>query len=269
MDSIRTFELKVGIFILIGIAILFIIVFSMGDLNLSKAGYNIKIQFSFANGLGPGAPVRLAGVGVGEIAGIRLIYDEAGKKTKAEVTAWIQQDAKIEEDAMITINTLGLLGEKYLEIYPGTPGTPIAKAGSVLIGKDPVAMEKVTDNLAAITNSFRDIAERLQKGEGTIGKMLTDDKLYNDLVIFIENGKGIAEKLNKGEGTFGKLITEDKIYKDLSSFMDGAAVVGQKLKNGEGTIGKLFTDDTMYNNLEEFTADIKKHPWKLLSGPRN
>jgi len=201
MDDTRTFELKVGVFILIGIAILFIIVFSIGDINLSKSGYKVKVLFNFASGIGPSAPIRLAGVGVGQVQGIHIIHDSKDDKTKAELIAWINDNTKIEEDAVVTINTLGLLGEKYLEIIPGTPGSTAVKPNGTLIGKDPVPMEKITENLAALSDSVRTIVD--------------------------------------------------------------------KIKNGEGTIGKLLTDDAIYNNLECFTADIKKHPWKLLNRPRN
>lgn len=200
MDNIKAFELKVGVFILIGIAILFIIVFSVGDINLSKTGYRIKVTFNFASGIGPSAPVRLAGVGVGQVQGIHIIYDEKDKKTKAELSAWINDKIRIEEDAEFTINTLGLLGEKYLEILPGTPGMRPITNDETVEGKDPVAMEKITENLANLSDSVNAIVD--------------------------------------------------------------------KIKKGEGTIGKLLMDDAVYRNLEEFTADIKKHPWKLLSKPR-
>jgi len=197
----KSFELKVGVFILIGIAILFLIIFSIGDINLSKTGYKIKILFGFASGIGPSAPIRLAGVGVGQVEGIRLIHDDKTNSTKAEVIAWIDDKAKVEKDALVTINTLGLLGEKYIEIYPGTSGSPVLARGETIIGKDPVPMEKVTENLANLSSSIN--------------------------------------------------------------------VIVDKLKNGEGTVGKLLMDDSIYNNLEEFTADIKRHPWKLLNKPRD
>ena len=200
MDKMRAFELKVGIFILIGITILFIIVFSVGDINLSRTGYRIKVLFNFASGIGPSAPVRLAGVGIGQVRGIHIIYDEKDKKTKAELTAWINDKTRIEDDAIFTINTLGLLGEKYLEILPGTMGNRLLKNDDTVVGKDPVAMEKVTENLAVISDSVRTIVD--------------------------------------------------------------------KIKKGEGTVGKFFMDDAIYKNLEEFTADIKRHPWKLLNKPR-
>jgi len=200
MDEARTFELKVGIFIMIGIAILFIIVFSIGDINLSKKGYHIKVLFSFASGIGPSAPVRLAGVGVGQIQGIRIIRDK-DNKTRAELVAWIQEGTQIEEDAVVTINTLGLLGEKYLEILPGTSGKPVIKNDGMLIGKDPVPMEKITENLAKLSDSVSEIVDRLKRGEGTIGKLLTDDAVYKNLEAFTEDIKRHPWKLlNKPRG---------------------------------------------------------------------
>ena len=197
MDGSRTFELKVGLFMLIGIAILFLIVFSIGDVRVSKSGYRIKVVFNFAAGIGGSAPVRLAGVGVGQVQGIRIIYDEKEKRSKAELTAWINSTAKIEEDARITINTLGLLGEKYLEIFPGTYGKRILKNNDTIIGDDPVAMEKVTENLASLSDSIKVIVDRLRNGEGTIGKLLSEDAVYNDLTAITGNFKAFSEDLRK------------------------------------------------------------------------
>lgn len=197
MDDMRAFEFKVGIFIMIGVAILFLIVFSIGDINISKSGYHIKVRFSFASGVGPASPIRLAGVGVGRVEGIHLVYDEKGQKTAAEVSAWIQQDAKIEEDATVTINTLGLLGEKYLEIVPGTPGAKILKNNDMITGKDPVPMEKVTENLASLSDSVKSIVDRLKSGEGTIGKLLTKDDIYNNLEETTKNFSEFSSDIRK------------------------------------------------------------------------
>jgi len=213
MDDTRAFEFKVGTFILIGIGLLFFIVFSIGDIYFAKPGYTIKVLFNFVGGIGPSAPVRFAGVGAGHVTGIQLIYDEKNKSSKAEVTAWIEEHIKIENDASFVINTMGLLGERYLEIYPGTPGSPLVRSGDVLIGKDPVPMEKLTDNLSKLTDSISGIVGRIEKGEGTIGKLLTDTSLYDNLEEF-------TTKLNKGEGTLGQLLTNDSIYKNFEAFSE-------------------------------------------------
>jgi len=208
MDNVKAFELKVGLFMLIGIAILFLIVFSIGDINVSKTGYRIKVLFNFANGIGGTAPVRFAGVGVGQAQGIRVVYDEKDKKTKAELTVWVNDSVKIEEDARFTINTLGLLGEKYLEIYPGTSGKPFLKAGDTVTGYDPIPMERITDNLSKLSDSVTVIVDKIKSGEGTVGKLLMNDEIYDDV-------------------------------------------------------------KAMTGNLKEFSEDVKRHPWKLLSGPKD
>ena len=201
MEDVRTFELKVGVFILIGVAILFLIVFSIGDINFSKSGYKITVEFNFASGLAVSAPVRLAGVRVGQVQAVRIDYDKVTRHPKAEVTAWIEESAKIETDSKVTINQLGLLGEKYLEIMAGTPGNPVVKPGEKIVGHDPVSMEKITENLANLSDDVKAIVERLRKGEGTIGKLLTDEKIYNDLEAFVEDIKKHPWKLlNKPRG---------------------------------------------------------------------
>lgn len=201
MDDIKIFELKVGVFIMIGVAILFIIVFSIGDINFVKKGYHIKVDFNFVDGIGSSAPVRVSGVGVGQIDGLRLYYDKKEKKTKAQLDAWVREGVKIEEDAVATISTLGFMGEKYMEISPGTPGKKFLKNGDLLVGKDPVSMAQVFENLSGLTDSVNVIVGRLKNGEGTIGKLLTEDKIYQDLEAFVEDIKNNPWKLlNKPRG---------------------------------------------------------------------
>ena len=187
------FEVKVGIFILIGIIILFVMVFSIGEVYFIRPGYHIKILFNFANGIAMNAPVRVAGIEVGEINHIRIYYDTKEKRTKIELSAWIKKDVHIEEDAKAVINTLGLLGEKYLEIFPGTTGK--LEEGSVIVGTDPVSTESMTADLKELLNSFNVVMKRLENGEGTIGRFLTDESIYNNLEAFTEDIKRNPWKL--------------------------------------------------------------------------
>lgn len=201
MDDLKIFELKVGVFIMIGVAILFIIVFSIGDINFVKKGYHIKVDFNFVDGIGGSAPVRVSGVGVGQIDGLKLYYDEKEKKTKAQLNAWVREGVKIEEDAVATISTLGFMGEKYMEISPGTSGKRFLKNGDLLVGKDPVSMAKVLEDLSGLTDSVKVIVDRLKNGDGTVGKLLTKDKIYQDLEAFVEDIKNNPWKLlNKPRG---------------------------------------------------------------------
>lgn len=188
------FEVKVGIFILIGLIILFIMIFSIGDIYLFKPGYRVRVTFNFANGIAMNAPVRVAGIEVGEIDNIRIYYDTTEEKTKVELTAWIKRDVAIEEDGEAVINTLGLLGEKYLEIFPGK-SKRFLEDGSVLVGTDPISTENMTMELKKILDSMSVVMERLKNGEGTAGRFLTDESIYNNLEAFTEDIKRNPWKL--------------------------------------------------------------------------
>ena len=200
MEDSKVFELKVGIFIMIGVAILFIIVFSIGDINIIKRGYHLKADFNFVDGIGGSAPVRLSGVGVGQIDGLKIYYSEKEKKMKAQLTAWIKDSVKVDDEAVATINTLGFMGEKYMEISPGA-GAKFLKDGDTMNSRDPVMMTKVFEKLGNLTDSVDVIVTRLKNGEGTIGKLLTDEAVYKNLEAFTEDIKNNHWKLlNKPRG---------------------------------------------------------------------
>lgn len=192
----KTFELKVGIFIAVGILLFFMIVFSIGDVYFIRRGYHIKILFNFASGITESAPVRLAGVNVGQVDKIEVFYDENEKKTKVRLVAWINDDEiKIERDSMALINTLGLLGEKYLEILPGQEADDFLKPDEEIIGRDPILTDLFAEKLDRIADSTIVVMTRLSEGEGTIGKLLVDEKIYNDLEALVEDVKKNPWKL--------------------------------------------------------------------------
>jgi len=196
------FEIKVGIFVFLGILIMFIIVFSIGEFYILKPTYNIKVLFGFANGIAVGAPVRLAGVHVGEVEDISVFYDTEIQQTRVMLVAKIKKQSRIEKNAVCRINTLGLLGEKYLEVTPGTAAAGFLEDQEAVVGDDPVPMEEITetmkelsDNAKSITESANIVLGRLERGEGTIGKLLVEEKVYNDLQEFVEDIKEHPWKL--------------------------------------------------------------------------
>lgn len=195
--SEKSFEVKVGIFILFGIVVLFIMIFSIGDIYLIQPGYRIKVLFNFSDGIARAAPVRLAGVEVGQIDGIRVYYDESEKKTKVELEALIKdRNLKVEKDALVIVNMLGPLGEKYLEIFPGT-GSEYLKDGDTIAGKDPVSLASILYQIKDLADASSEIMEGLNTGRGSLGKFLTDDRLYNNFVEFSAEIKKNPWKLLK------------------------------------------------------------------------
>ncbi len=191
----RSFELKVGIFVFIGIMLLFIIVFSIGKIYIFQPGYRIRVLFNFAGGLGDASPVRLAGVTVGEVEKINIFYDDDMMRTRVEAVAWIKKDVNIERDAIVHVNTLGMLGEKYLEIIPGAKEAGFVQEGGLLIGEDPIMIDQLVEDLRDMADSAGVVMGRLDRGEGTIGKLLKEETIYNNLVAFTDDIKRHPWKL--------------------------------------------------------------------------
>jgi len=233
MFTRMNFELKVGIFIFIGIVILSVIIFSIGNFYSVKSGYKMNVIFSFANGIGIGAPVRYSGVEVGEVQDIKVYFDEKENKPLVELNIWVSQNTWINENATAAINTLGLLGEKYLEIMPGTRDTRLLQKGETLRGQDPVSTEELTRSTKELITKISILTESINKIAGDEGMRAS-----------LKNTVGNIEALSG----------------DLRDFLSYA-------KQGKGTIGRLMSDDTLYNHIDEMILDIKQHPWKLLFKP--
>lgn len=202
MDPKSKFELKVGIFVFVGLIVFTYIVFSIGDFYVFRPGYRVKVRFGFVDGIQASAPIRYAGVDVGKLENIKFYYSVEKKKTEVELTGWLKKEVRVEKDAQAYVNTLGVVGEKYLEILPGTKEAGFLEDGGVITGNDSVPMEKITqrayqiaEDLKAALESLKVIMADVKEGKGTVGKFLTDDAVYKNLEEFTADIKAHPWKL--------------------------------------------------------------------------
>jgi phospholipid/cholesterol/gamma-HCH transport system substrate-binding protein len=180
-------ELKVGIFVFGGLMILAMFVFLIGKYETWTAGYRVNFTFNFVNGVKLGAPVRFAGVDVGEVREIKCIFLAQDNKTIVKLNCWVKKDIKIPRDSSIWVNTLGLLGEKYIEVMPGKDYTSLLAENQDLAGVDPVPMQEITELAKKIATNLDNIIAKIKNKEGTIGKLFFDDAIYNDLQGLVQD----------------------------------------------------------------------------------
>ena len=174
-------EMKVGIFVFIGLIILVIFVLSIGGVKTWASGYRVNFIFGFVNGVKTGAPVRFAGVDSGVVKSIKVYYDPKNLNTKVKINCWVNKNVHIPLDSKIWVNTLGLLGEKYVEIMPGNDYSKLLSEGQDLVGEDPLPMNDIMKTAKNITDNVNTGIQRIINKEGTVGKLLYDDKVYNEL----------------------------------------------------------------------------------------
>jgi phospholipid/cholesterol/gamma-HCH transport system substrate-binding protein len=178
-------ELKVGIFAFIGLVLLAVFVLSIGGIKTWTSGYRVTFVFNFINGAKVGAPVRFAGVDVGEVQKIKLILDPTELKTKVKLLCWVRREVVIPADSAVWVNTLGLLGERYVEIMPGTNYVNCLTPGQELVGVDPLPIHEMARLVRGIVGNLDQGMDKINSGQGTIGKLIYDDKIYNDLEAMV------------------------------------------------------------------------------------
>jgi phospholipid/cholesterol/gamma-HCH transport system substrate-binding protein len=288
-------EILVGIFVVIGILLLVLMTLKIEKIKFGKeAGYLFSIYFDSAFGLDKKSPVRIAGVHVGNVERVKL---EDGK---AKVTFHLPPNVVLYKDAKAYLRSEGFLGEKYIEIYPGTSGSPkLEPHGVIEQGAPPVDMEQFLSKLGGLTEDIKDVTKPLgdilksvdaKKVEGAIDNF---SKLSGQLSGLAKDSKEtvqrakdafarieeIGDKVKKGEGTLGKLITDETIYQEAKKTVEVAKKaaesaketvesakgtvetlknVSEKIERGEGTLGKLIQDETLYLEAKETVQSAKE-----------
>ena len=292
MRNIGT-ETKVGIFVVLGIIALTYFTVRVGNIPIREMGYRVSTQVESAAGLVKNSPVRIAGVEVGKVESIVL------DGTKAKVTLQLPKNVKFPAGSKVYVKSAGLLGEKYIDIAPG-PGPDFVKAdGLVEEGGPAVDVDRVLTQLSAIggdiqavTHSLKsafggekgeksikemvantektmanlqNITQTIERGEGTFGKLVKDEKLYREVQETVGNLKQTASSLNqvalsveKGEGTLGRLVKDETLYREAKETVTSLSHVAKSIERGEGTLGKLVKDETLYTQTKETMEEAKQ-----------
>ncbi len=235
MSKESRLEFKVGLFVLAAMIGLAFFIFSVNDSSIFAKGKKLKFIFQFADGLKESAPVRIAGVDEGVVTDIHLFFDRQDRKTKAEVQVKIQKDTQIPSDSVVLINQLGLLGEKYIEIVPGVETKTFFENGQVIVGKDPISQNAISEKIMGAANKF----DQTMSG---LSKIMSDEK----------NIESVSQTLQ-----------------GLGMISSNLARVSENIKEGKGTIGRLFYDERLYDDLQGLASELKANPWKLLYRPKD
>jgi phospholipid/cholesterol/gamma-HCH transport system substrate-binding protein len=256
-------ELRVGLFVLVGLLILAVAIFYVTGTGVWGPKYRLDTFLPEVAGLAKGAPVRLDGVEIGNVERITLVPRQNGKPPdkmhNIEIVMRLDRHFQndILTDSVATLVTEGLLGNRYVNIQRGYTGVPL-KDGQSVTGGQEKAMQEVVErsadvlaNLKALSEQIQDIVSNVQQGKGTIGKLLTDDQAYTRLNSILGKADQIANTVQSGQGTLGKLIMKDEMGNKVETTVDQINTILADLRAQKGTLGKLLYDPTLYDQAKE------------------
>lgn len=268
---------RLGIFIFIGSTLLVIGIFMLGNKEaLFKPTFTVKAYFHNIEGLRNGAPVRLSGIDAGAVQDIKVVGDtvsliEVSMRLLSEIEHFIRVDTQAE------IQTEGLVGNKFVALKIGDSRSELVEDGGVILAKDPVSFADIigeTQGIMAYTKEMtRDLSSILSKinaGEGTIGKIFTDEALYyaaTDLTKSADRSlKSITSELNIVTEQFKTLGSSfESVVSNVNSVVTGIDTLLYNVKKGKGVMGALMVEGSapdsdvvaIISNLREITEESK------------
>lgn len=222
----------------------------------------VKAYFDNAGGLRVGAPVRLQGVDIGNVASIRVAPNHEHKLTPVQVTMKIgRYKDEVRADSIVTLSTAGVLGETFVDIDSTQAKGPPAGSDAVLPTREKPDIQDVVrasqttlQNLDVLVRRMDRIISFVESGEGSIGKLIYDETLYRRLNASINEVQSIVSSISRGKGSVGKFIMSDELYNKANASVDKLNAVIDKINEGQGTLGKLVKDPALYDNANQTIA---------------
>ena len=259
-------KLRVGILAIVAMIILAIVIFLItGSTPLFQSKATLYAYLSDAASLTNGAPVNLNGILIGKVKDIRISGLNDPQKI-VKVTMEVNKDRlkDIPVDSLVAISAANVLGTKFINIKKGkSPQT--VQDHDTLPSLNTAEFEDVVQQGYAILTSLQETVRRIdaivgfvENGQGSIGKLLRDETLYNNMLRIVASVQQLADALNSDKGTIGKLIYDPQLYNDLRGTIARVNGIVDDLQAGQGTAGKFLKDPALYNNMNQSVDEIHK-----------
>ncbi|MGH7230659.1 MAG: MlaD family protein [Nitrospiraceae bacterium] len=265
-SQLKWSKVKIGLVVVVALVMLTLMIMNLEEgMGLISRQTRYRAVVEHTQGLKIGGPVRLNGVDVGNVREIGIAQDEPKVEIIFSVATHVAPH--IREDATVSIRALGLLGDKFLDILPGTASKPPMLPGGLLMGKsEPDVSGLASDasatmgNLNAAIQDVQRLLVGLAQGQGTAGKLMTDPGLYDrsqqvleKLDLASDKSLNLLTKVERGEGTIGQLVTDKEIYARANRALKELTDLTSRLNNQNGTLIRL-TDPLLYSRLEKLTS---------------
>lgn len=252
-------QVRVAGLVLVALAILGAAAYTLGRAaNLFSSRYELVVFLPEANGLRPGGSVTLAGQLVGSVKDIDFLPVDMDTTRNLRIVTRIDRAVRdqIRGDSEARLRTMGLLGDKVLDISPGTPKFAVLQPGDTIRVSAAMDYEAVlakaagaVDDVVLLTHDLRVVTGGLARGQGTLGQLLTNRAMYDQMTATMTRANHLLAGLQNPNGTFGRMLNDPQLYVRVThavATLDSTLIA---LNSKEGSMGRLLRDTTLYANL--------------------
>jgi len=260
-------KIRLGIFISLGIAVFIVAIYFIGEKQqLFRSTFRVSGVFKDVGGLQAGNNVRLSGINIGTIDNVSIITD-----TSVRVDIVIDESTRrfIKKDAMASIGSEGLMGNKALIISPGTGDKKIIEDNDIIATIQPTDIDAILkslkttiDNTSAITSDLAKIATNIESGKGTIGRLMMDKEWrqnFETTIINLKEGSdGFRVFMEKANEMDEILISLESTIENTNKITNDLSSITGSIQSGDGIIGRLFMDQSMGQNFDSIMVNLKE-----------
>ncbi len=257
-------QLKVGVVILGAIGVLMVAIYKLGQAaNLFARRYELLVLLPNASGLRAGGAVFVAGQLAGTIKAIEFLPVTSDTTRHLRVRMALDHDLQpqIRRDSKAKVRTMGLLGDKVIDISIGTPRTQSLREGDTLEVAPSLDYEAVlaqaagaVNDMVGLTHDLRQITGGIIDGKGTVGQLMTNRALYDQLIHTLGRANTMLATFENPNGSFGRMLNDPTLYNKFVGVIQSADSLVVALNDKSGTIGRLLRDDTLYTHMVSMAA---------------
>ena len=263
-------QLKVGAAILVALVIMGVAILKLGQsAHLFSQRYKLVSFVPNTAGLRVGGQVTVAGQLAGAVKSIDFLPVDADTTRNLKIVIEVDKEvqSQVRRDSQAKLKTLGLLGDKVFDISPGTPRFAALQDGDTLKLGEALDYEAVLvqasgalDQVVTLTGSLQKVANGVVQGQGTVGQLLTNRQLFDNLNATLATTNALMARLQNPRGTLGQLLNDPTLYNNLNRVLGSAdtlvAQLSGGINSGNGTVAKLLHDDELYTRLVSTVAGM-------------
>ncbi len=249
-------QLKVGSIIIVSLVIMTLAMYKLGQAaNLFSSRYELVTFLQDVAGLRQGGSVTIAGQLAGVVKEIELLPVDADTTRNVRVVFEVNDGLRdqVRGDSRARLRTMGLLGDKVLEVSVGSPRHSVLAEGDTVPSEMAMDYEAIiskaagsVDDVVALTRDLRQLTGGIVRGEGTMGQLMTNRVLYDQLTATLARMNATLSRIQNSQGTLGRLIDDPAMYNRLVSVLRSTDSLLVALNHSEGTFGKLVRDTVLY-----------------------
>ena len=251
--SLAWAELKIGLVSIFAVVMATFMIFLLsGSGGFFWQRYPVKTQFENIAGLKAGAPVRVAGVEVGSVTDVTFDGDRVDVLMEVNRT----HRARITSTSVASLGSVSLLGEAAVDITASSSGMPVPDWGYVQSGPASGSISEVATQAGEGIEQLSALVADLRAGRGTMGQLLTNETLYEELSRLVGAAENVARGMSEGQGTLGRLAKDPAAAEALTASLENLRDVTARVRAGEGSLGRLLTDEAFGDSLTETTTNL-------------